>query len=138
MLKFQYSDETKPTAIKARQRDPLDIFADALAQQIECVKLAQQGETLTQKKRRYISGKRVEIDVDVRPWWWKNSENIYHLIPRYSSQPILIQSNSIHCGPTLSTVEAVLEQLQQALQDRDKTLTEAIMQARSRTQWSKS
>jgi len=137
MLNLQFSNETKPTAIKARQRDPLDIFSDALNQQIELVKLLRVGKTLTQIKRRYVDGKRVQVEVEVRPWFWQNDDGDYLLVPRYSSQPIKLQSNSILCGPTLQTVQEVLEQLVQALEDRDETLTDAIMQARRRTQWSK-
>lgn len=138
MLNLQFSDQTKPTAIKSRQRDPLDIFSDSLNQQIELVKLLEEGKTLTQKKRRYVSGKRVQVDVEVRPWFWQNNDGNYLLTPRYSSQPILIANHpSIHCGPTLNSVATVLNHLQQALSDRDATLTEAIHKARSKTQWSK-
>jgi hypothetical protein len=140
MLNLQFSNESKPAAVKARQRDPLDIFSESLAQQIELVKLLQEGKTLTQKKRRYIGGKRVEVEVEVRPWFWQNDKGEFLLVPRYSSQPIKLNPSapSIHCGPTLNSVQTVLEQLKQALQDRDATLTEAIHEARSRTQWRKS
>ncbi|WP_028880678.1 hypothetical protein [Terasakiella pusilla] len=139
MLNLQFSDQTKPTAIKSRQRDPLDIFSESLNQQIELVKLLQEGKTLTQTKRRYVSGKRVEVDVEVRPWFWQNNDNQYLLTPRYSSQPIHINNHrSILCGPDLPSVATVLEQLKQALTDRDATLTEAIHNARRKTQWSKS
>lgn len=139
MLNLQFSNESKPSAVKARQRDPLDIFAGSLAQQIELVGLLEEGKTLMQKKRRYIGGKRVEVEVEVRPWFWQNEKDDYLLVPRFSSQPILIANNpSILCGPTLTSVLTVLEQLKEALTDRDDTLTEAIHKARSRTQWSKS
>ena len=139
MLNLQFTDQTKPTAVKARQKDPLDIFSESLNQQIELVKLLQEGKTLTQTKRRYLSGKRVEVDVEVRPWFWQSQNGDYLLTPRYSSQPVLIANHpSIHCGPTLNSVATVLNHLKEALEDRDATLTEAILQARSRTQWSKS
>lgn len=139
MLNLQFSDQTKPTAVRARQKDPLDIFSESLNQQTELVKLLEEGKTLTQKKCRYVDGKRVEVDVEVRPWFWQNDDGDYLLTPRYSSQPIHIANHpSIHCGPTLPSVATVLDQLQQAIQDRDATLTEAIHKARSKTQWSKS
>ncbi|GGF75249.1 hypothetical protein GCM10011332_31570 [Terasakiella brassicae] len=138
MLNLQFSDQTKPTAVKARQKDPLDIFSESLNQQIELVKLLQAGETLTQTKRRYVSGKRVEVDVEVRPWFWQNDHDQFLLTPRYSSQPIHINNHpSIHCGPDLPSVQAVLNHLKEALTDRDATLTEAIHEARRKTQWGK-
>ncbi|WP_417842100.1 hypothetical protein, partial [Terasakiella sp.] len=90
MLNLQFSDQTKPTAIKSRQRDPLDIFSESLNQQIELVKLLEEGKKLTQKKRRYVDGKRVNVSVEVRPWFWQNNDNQYLLTPRYSSQPVHI------------------------------------------------
>ncbi|WP_419797899.1 MAG: hypothetical protein ACNI26_16770 [Terasakiella sp.] len=139
MLNLQFSDQIKPTAIKSRQRDPLDIFSESLNQQIELVKLLEEGKKLTQKKRRYVDGKRVNVSVEVRPWFWQSQNGDYLLTPRYSSQPVHINDHpSILCGPDLPSVATVLEQLVKALEDRDATLIEAIHEARRKTQWSKS
>jgi len=137
MLNLQFTDQTKPSAVKARQRDPVIVFKAALTKQIEACRATQSGKTYTVKRRRYTGGKETHIDVPLRPWWWQQQTD-YYITLRYSSQTVNINDHpTIIAGPTLTDVEEVLTTVLTLLDDNDVNIVNAVNAAYERTRWSK-
>ncbi|NVK20619.1 MAG: hypothetical protein HWE30_18155, partial [Methylocystaceae bacterium] len=105
MIDLNFTDITKP-ATHVPRKNPLDVFRNALQQQIDACLAAQAGKTYTVKRRRYTNGVDHHIEVPLRPWWFFH-DNEYLITLRYSSQTVSIKSHpTIRAGISLTDVEA--------------------------------
>ncbi|WP_205618871.1 hypothetical protein, partial [Terasakiella pusilla] len=86
MIDLQFTDLTKPS-IHIPRKNPLDVFRNALQQQIDACRAAQSGKTYTVKRRRYTDGVDHHLDVPLRSWWFEH-EGEYLITLRYSSQTV--------------------------------------------------
>ena len=137
MLQLEFTEKRKPTILQTRQRNPLNIFQDALERQIECVQAAIQGKTITQSKYRYIGGIRTTVEVPIPKWYWID-EGVYYINLKYSTQTIHVNGHpTIKCGDYLETVKQTLEVIMVALNDKEPVIIDAVLAARSRTCWRK-
>jgi len=136
MIDLNFTDITKP-ATHVPRKNPLDVFRNALQQQIDACLAAQAGKTYTVKRRRYTNGVDHHIEVPLRPWWFEH-EGEYLINLKYSSQTVSIKSHpTIRAGISLTDVEAVLTTVLTAIEENDPDIVNAVDRAYQKTRWKK-
>ena len=139
LTKLKLTDKTR-AAVEASPEDLLRSKLIArLLEQKELVEADLKGEQLTKTRFKFITdsetgeSKRVEVQKQLRRWWWKDEDGQVNLTLRYGNRPLAIANgkSTIEIG-TLDKLPRVIETIIEAVKagELDKQLNAAMAERR--------
>ena len=122
LSKFKLTDKTRSGMLVAPETHRRMKMLDAIEQQIAAVEADQRGEIHTITKQKFVtdanSGEREkrEVQVPVKPWWWKDMAGLVYLSVKYGNRRLEIQpgKSAIEVG-AVDKLQATLEMLAEAV-----------------------
>ncbi len=141
ITKLKLTDKTR-TDVETNPEDLLrsKLIARLLEQQ-ELVEADLKGEQLTKTRFKFVTDsetgetKRVEVQKQLRRWWWKDEDGQVNLTLRYGNKPLAItgDKSTIEIG-TLDKLPKIIETIIEAVKagELDKPLNAAMAKRRAK------
>ncbi len=135
LTKLKLTDKTR-TDVEMNPEDLLrNKLITRLLEQKELVEADLKGEQLTKTRFKFVTDsetgetKRVEVQKQLRRWWWKDEDGQVNLTLRYGNRPLAIANgkSTIEIG-TLDKLPKIIETIIEAVKagELDKQLNAAM------------
>ena len=139
MSKLTLTDKTRSSMLVAPEERRRAKMLEAIEQQIKAVEAKQNGKIHTVTKLKFVTdantGERVkrEMQIPVKPWWWKDVAGVVYLTVKYGNRRLEIQlgKSAIEVGSADKLV-GVLELLADAVKKGELDAVMAGLSKRSK------